>query len=300
MSPAMMKFFDTNKPVTDYKESFKQAKKFYKKNRLHEAIAILVRLKHHGYDLPLTSLTLAMAYDKLAYLSGDKEYEDIALEEYDEIINYSTARKYKKKAIKLQNSLAKRISILNANEYKAHEKARELQENNPRSAKSWFMLGANFSVRKDPFFVIDAFENALALNPDYIVALYRIGYIYHHNLNDTEKALKYYLRAVKIDPFKDTTESESVNVSSIIKTCNELSDIYMKKKQLNRVLSVCDYTIRFYQTYNDLCSSESIKNIIDNSYKAARRLQKGDALNRYIFERYKLDFDSLLQELRIV
>ena len=296
----MMKFFDKNKPVTDYKESFKQAKKLYKKNRLHEAIAILARLKHHGYDLPLTSLTLAMAYDKMAYLSGDKEFEDMALEEYDDIINYSTSKKYKKKALKLQNALAKRISLLNENEYKAHEKAREMEEKNPRSAKSWFILGANFSVRKDPFFVINAFENALSLNPDYIAALYRLGYIYHHNLNDTEKALKYYLRAVKIDPFQDSSEPESVNVKAIIATCNELSDIYMKKKQLNRVLSVCDYTIRFYQTYSDLCSSESIKNILDNSYKAARRLQKGDALNRYIFDKYKLDFESLLQELRIV
>jgi len=296
----MIKLFNKYKPVDDYKESFRQAKKLYKKNRLHEAIAILARLKHHGYDPPLTSLTLAMAYDKMAYLSGDKEYEDIALEEYDDIINYSASKKYRKKAVKLQNSLAKRISLLNEDEYRARRKAREMEGKNPRSAKSWFILGANFSVRKDPFFVINAFENALSLNPDYILALYRSGYIYHHNLNDADKALKYYLRAVKIEPFKDTSEPESVNVKTIIAVCNELSDIYMKKKQLNRVLSVCDFTIQFYQTYSDLCSSDSLRNIIDNSYRAARRLQKGDALNRYIFDKYKLDFESLLQELRIV
>jgi tetratricopeptide (TPR) repeat protein len=300
MSPAMNKLFNTAKPITDYKDSLKLARKLYKKNRLHEAIGILTRLKHHGYDLPLTSLTLAMTYDKVAYLSGDKEYEDMALEEYDEIINYRGSKKYRKKAIKLQNSLAKRISLLNENEYKAQVKAKELQNSSPRSAKSWFMLGANFAVRKDPFFVINAFENALKLNPDYILALYRLGYIYHHNLNDIDAALKYYLRVIKINPFEDTTESESINIKAVIETCNELSDIYMKKRQLNRVLSVCDYTLKFFHEYNDMCSSESLKNIIDNSYKAARRLEKSDALKKYIFDKYKLDFDSMLRELRIV
>jgi tetratricopeptide (TPR) repeat protein len=241
-----------------------------------------------------------MTYDKVAYLSGDKEYEDMALEEYDEIINYSGSKKYRKKAVKLQNSLAKRISLLNENEYKAQKKAKELQTSSPRSAKSWFMLGANFAVRKDPFFVINAFENALQLNPDYILALYRIGYIYHHNLNDVDTALKYYLRVIKIDPFEDTTESESINIKAVIETCNELSNIYMEKRMLNRVLSVCDYTLKFYNEYSDMCSSESIKNIIDNSYKAARRLEKADALKKYISEKYKLDFDSMLRDLRIV
>lgn len=296
----MKNLFDTEKPLYDYKKSFKLAKKLYKKNRLHETIGILKKLKHHGYDLPLTSLTLAMTYDKVAYLSGDKEYEDMALEEYDEIINYSDSRKYRKKAVKLQNSLAKRISILNENDYKAHDKARELQAVSPRSAKSWFMLGSNFAARKDPFFVINSFENAIKLKPDYILALYRLGYIYHHNLNDTESALKYYLKVIRIDPFEDTTESESNNIKAVIETCNELSDIYMKKKQLNRVLSVCDYTLSFYQKYSELCSREGIKNIIENSYKAARRLQKEDALQKYIFDKYKLDFESLLRELRIV
>lgn len=300
MSLAMKRLLDAEEPFTDYAKSFKLAKKLYKKNRLHETIVILEKLKHHGHDLPLTSLTLAMAYDKFAYLSGDKEYEDKALEEYDEIINYSDSKKFRKKAVKLQNSLAKRTSTLNENDYKAHEKARELESNSPRSAKSWFMLGANFSARKDPFFVIDSFENALELKPDYILALYRLGYIYHHNLNDTENALKYYLRVIKIDPFEDTTESESNNVKAVIETCNELSGIYMQKKQLNKVLSVCDYTLGFYQKYSNLCSSEGIKNIIENSYKAARRLKKEDALKRYIFEKYKLDFDSLLRDLRIV
>lgn len=300
MSLAMKRLSDIKKPVKDYKKSFKLARKLYKKNRLHESITILKQLKHHGYDLPLTSLTLAMAYDKVAYLSEDKEYEDMALEEYSEIINYSDSKKYRKKAIKLQNSLAKRISILNEIEYKAHEKARELEALSPRSAKSWFMLGANFAVRKDPLFVINSFENAIELKPDYILALYRLGYVYHHNLNDTENALKYYLKVIKIDPFEDTTESESNNVKAIIETCNELSDIYMQKKQLNKVLSVCDYTLKFHQKYSDLYSSEGIKNIMENSYKAARRLQKEDALKKYILNKYKLDFESLLIELRIV
>ncbi len=300
MSLAMKKLFDIEKPVKNYKKSFKLAKKLYKKNKLHETILILKQLKHHGYDLPLTSLTLAMAYDKVAYLSGDKEYEDMALEEYSEIINYSDSKKYRKKAIKLQNSLAKRISILNENEYKAHEKARELHAVSSRSAKSWFMLGANFAVRKDPLFVINSFENAIKLKPDYILALYRLGYVYHHNLNDTKNALKYYLKVIRIDPFEDKTESESNNVKAIIETCNELSDIYMQKKQLNKVLSVCDYTLKFYQKYSDLCSSEGIKNIMENTYKAARRLQKEDALKKYILDKYKLDFELLLNELRIV
>jgi len=300
MSPVMKKIFSNIKPVSDYKQSLKLARKLYKKNRLHEAIAILARLKHHGYDLPLTSLTLAMTYDKIAYLTGDREYEDMAIEEYDEIINYSGSKKYRKKAVKLQNSLAKRVSLFNEIEYKAQEKAKQLQSSSPRSAKSWFILGANFAVRKDPLFVINAFENALKLNPDYILALYRLGYIYHHNLNDIDTALKYYLRVVKINPYEDTTESESINIKAVIETCSELSDIYMKKRELNRVLSVCDFTLKFYHEYNDMCSSESIKNIIDNSYKAARRLEKSDALKKYILKKYKLDFDSLLRELRIV
>jgi hypothetical protein len=50
------------------------------------------------------------------------------------------------------------------------------------------MLGANFPVRKDPMFVINAYKNAVRLNEHYILAMFRIGYLYQYYLQDNETA----------------------------------------------------------------------------------------------------------------
>ena len=84
------------------------------------------------------------------------------------------------------------------------------------SPKAWFMLGANFSVRKDPLFVINAFNNAIALNDKYISALFRLGYVYQYNMNDKNAALSLYLKVIKIPPYEDNIESESTNVKTIL------------------------------------------------------------------------------------
>ncbi len=289
----------TKKNHPDCRELFKRAGRLYKHNKLHEALELLLKLKHHGYDSPDYMLMLAKVYDRLAYITGESEYEDLALETYDDIINYSRSRRFRRKALKLQNRLAKKISRLNEDEYRAQSKAASMECDEPRSPKSWFMLGANFSVRKDPFFVINAYENAVKLNPNYIAALFRIGYIYHHNLEDSEKAMTFYHKIIRIAPYDDEVEPESVNVRTIIDTLGEMSQIYMKTRNFRKVISVFDHTMTFYNNYSAMCTMENIKGIIANANTASEKLGNNRALKKYVLENYGYNFDNLLNELRL-
>lgn len=288
-----------DKEILNRKKILREARKYYKRNKLHLAEKVLLKLIHHGYRDPEVKYQLALTYDKLAYLTSESEFEDNAFELYDELINYSDKRKFRRKAGKSLNRLAKRTSELNENDHKAKEKAFELGTREPKSPKAWFILGANFSVRKDPFFVLDAYKNAIKLCPDYILAIYRAAYIYQYNLNDTDRALKYYLKLIKTDPLADGIETKGNNIKTIIEACGEISDIYIRKKDYSRVISIFDHAISFYLNYQDLVNVETMKKLLLNTITASKRIQKLESLNSYIKNNYNLEIKDLSLQLRI-
>lgn len=295
-----MNLFDhRNSAIIEHKSSLRKAKRLYRKNRLHESISVLQELKHHGYNSDEINLLLARAYDRLAFLTSDAEYEDAAMDKYDDVIKYSGKRRYKKKAVRLRNSLSRRITSLNESERRACDKALEMSSRLPKSPKAWFMLAANFSVRKDPYFVINAYKNAVRLNENYILALYRIGYLYRHYIQDSETALQYFLRLIKIPPYEDTIEPEVVNIRAILDACNELSDIYIENNSLKKVISVFDHAMNIYRTYNDICAPHDIKKTVKNTYSAVLELDKLPALKKHVLNRYNMDMDILFDELGI-
>jgi tetratricopeptide (TPR) repeat protein len=294
-----MNIINNNKIGLDYKGSMKEAVNCFKKNRLHESLAIINRLRHHGYDEPELILLAAQVYDRLTLLTSEAEYEELAMETFNEIIRYSDNKKYIKKAVKLQNIFMKRISSLNDEEFKAQSKAEELKNSRNMSPKAWFMLGANFSVRKDPLFVINALNNAIELNDKYISALYRLGYVYQYNLNDRNSALSLYLKVIKIQPYEDNIESESTNVKTILEACTEISGIYMFDDQYKKAISVFDHAFKIVMAYGDICSIHTIKKIIGNAYVSSQKLNNLSALKKHVKKNFGYDFDSILEELRI-
>ncbi len=286
--------------VVDHRKLLRRAKFFFRKNRLHESINILMKLKHHGYDTDEVNLLIARSYDRLAYLTSEVEYEDTALEKYEELIRYTGSRRYRKRAVKLRNSFSKRISSLNESEMNACSRAVEMKSRLPRSPKAWFMLGANFPVRKDPMFVIEAYKNAVRLNENYILAIFRIAYLYHYYIQDLETAREFYLKLIKIPPYEDSVEPEAVNVKTILEGCNELSDIYFQRGDFKKVISVFDHALKLYRTYSDICSQHDIKRIAKNSYQAALSLDNLDSLKKHVMSRFNIDLDSELRELGII
>lgn len=275
----------------------RKARRLFRKNKLHESENILLKLKHHGYNTPEIELLLARVYDKLAFLTSEIEFELKAKEAYNEIIQYCPRKRYVKRAGKLLENMKARVALLNDNEHRAHFKAGEYARNEPRSPKAWFILGANFSTQKDPGFVIDAYMKAVSLHENYILALYRIGYIYQYNLADYDSALKYYHRLVKIPPYEDSIEPESVNVKTILEACNEMTEIYCSMDKCAKILSVFDHTIKIYRTYSDICTPHNIKRTIINTRYAAMTLNKYSALVKYCSEHHKTDFEAILDEL---
>lgn len=286
--------------LIDPSAAFRRARSLFRRNMLHESEKIILKLKHHGYDSHELELLLARVYDKMAFLTSEIEYEVKAEESYREIINYSAKKKLVKRAGKLNEKMKKRIARLDDNEHRAHHKADEFSRNEPQSPKAWFILGANFSAYKDPLFVINAFEKAVELHENYIQALFRIAYIYHHNLNNTTAAAKYYLRLIKIPPYADTIEPESANVRTILDACNELTEIYSSSGKYEKILSVYDHVIKIYRTYTDICTPHNIKKTLAGTRSAALKLNRYPALLKYSREHHNIELEELLAELGII
>ena len=284
----------------DYKQNIKLAKRLFRKNLLHDSLSIISKLKHHGYNDPELLLFMAKVCEKLTLLTSDIEFESMTIETYAEIINFSNSKRYIKKADKLQKLFIKKISPIGEDPAKVQNKAEELRIKNTNSPKAWFMLGANFSVRRDPQFVITAYSNAVELHEKYISALFRLGYIHQYNLNDKLSALSYYLKAIKIQPHEDNIESESTNVKIIIEACTEISVIYLSEQKYNKVISVFDHAFKLFVLYSDICTLHSIKRIMGNTYSASKNLNNIPALKKHLKINFGYDLDALLNELRII
>ena len=284
----------------DYKQNIKQAKRLFRKNLLHDSLSVLSKLKHHGYNDPELFLFMAKVCEKLTLLTSDVEFENLTQEAYMEIINFSNNKRYIKKADKLHKLFIKKISHTDEDIIKAQSKARELKFSKTNSPKAWFMLGANFSVRQDPQFVITAYKNAVKLNDKYISALYRLGYIYQYNLNDKISALSYYLKAIKILPHEDNVESESTNIKILIEACTEISEIYLSERKYNKVISAFDHAFKLFVSYSDTCTLHSIKKIISNTFIASNKLGNIPALKKHVKINFGYELDELLNELGII
>ena len=284
----------------DYKQNIKQAKRLYKKNLLHDSLSIISKLRHHGYNDPELLLFMAEVCEKLTLLTSDIEFESMVTEAYTEIINFSNSKRYIKKADKLQKLFIKKISHTDEDVIKAQSKAKELKFSEPKSPKAWFMLGANFSVRQDPQFVINAYKNAVKLHDKYISALYRLGYIYQYNLSDKKSALSYYLKTIKILPNEDNIESESTNIKVLIEACTEISVIYLSEYKYNKVISVFDHAFKLFVSYSETCTLHSIKKIISNTFTASKKLGNIPALKKHVKINFGYDLDELLNELGII
>jgi tetratricopeptide (TPR) repeat protein len=242
---------------------------------------------------------MAKVCEKLTLHTSDVEFEGMVTEAYMEIINFSNSKRHIKKAIKLQKAFMKKIYHTDEEIVKAQSKAIELKISNTKSPKAWFMLGANFSVRLDPQFVITAYSNAVKLNEKYISALYRLGYIHQYNLNDKTTAVSYYLRAIKIPPHEDKIESESTNVKIIIEACTEISEIYLSEYKYSKVISVFDHAFKLFVLYSDICTLHSIKKIIRNTYSASKKLNNIPALKKHVKNNFGYELDALFHELRV-
>lgn len=286
--------------IIDPAKEFRRARSLFRRNRLHESEKLILKMKHHGYNSDQLELLLARVYDKMSFLTSEIEYEVKAEESYNEIIDYCKKKKLIKKASKFREKMLKRIARLDDSEHRAHNKADEFSRKEPQSPKSWFILGANFSAYKDPAFVISAFEKAVELHENYIQALFRIGYIYQYNLNDTAMAMKYYLRLIKIPPYEDTMEPESANVRTILDACNELTGIYSAMGKSEKILSVYDHVIKIYRTYNDICTPHNIKKTLTGTRAAALKLNRYPALLKYSRDNHHIEFEELLTELGII
>jgi DNA polymerase III delta prime subunit len=104
---------------------------------------------------------------------------------------------------------------------------------------------------------------------------------------------------IKISPCEDTVEPEAVNVKTILEGCSELSDIYLQKGDMRKVISVYDHALKIYKAYSDISSFHDIKRITKNSCQAALSLENLPALKKHVISRFNIDLDFVLTELGI-
>ena len=158
------------------------------------------------------------------------------------------------------------------------------------------MLGSNFNIRKNVDFVISAYKNAVDLDPNYMLALFRLGYIYQFNKNDENRALKYYVRLVKLNPEDDLTESETTNARSLLNGCNQLGKIYFRKKEYRKIVAVFNHALKIRDEYLPISTLSSIRDLIYLADISATHINLKNKLNNHIKSNYYLSFSHLLDK----
>ena len=276
------------------KKLFSIAELLYKKNRYHESVNTLKNLISSGYTTPEVKFLLARSYDKLSSHLKDIDYDDLAQKTYEELLQLPLKRRIRSRVQMRYNRFINRISEFNVNDYKAVMKSIELSEDEKKSPKAWFMLGSNFNIRKDVDFVITTYKNALELDPSYMLALFRLGYIYQYNKNDELSALHYYVRLVKIDPDSDCNESETTNARCIMDACNQMSKIYYKRNKYRKIVAVLNRAIAIQNEYLPTSALTLVKNLIYLSDISASHLNLKSRLDSYLKKNYYLSFNYLL------
>lgn len=274
---------------------YRSARTWYKKNKLHESVRALQYLLNRQYAPFKVKVLLARCYERLSFLLRDIEYEDLAREIYENIIT-TARRRRRRKVIREYNRLMNRIYELNDNEYRAFIKAHQLHMEQSPSPKKWLLLGSNFNIRKDVDFVINAYRNAIELDPNYIMALYRLGYVYQFNKGDEQSAIPYYIRLVKLDPADDHNESETTNARCILDGCNQLGRIYFHKKEYRKVIALFNQALRIQSEFLPSGVLSCIRDLIYFADLSAKQIQISDTLDTHLKRVYYFSFNQLLNK----
>jgi tetratricopeptide (TPR) repeat protein len=278
------------------REIFRLSQFLYKRNKLFESVNALRFLITRGYGNTDVRLLLARCYDRISFLLEDIEYEDLARETYEDILRTTLGRFKRRKILKNYNGLINRIFELHEKEYKAFKKASQLKAENIKNPKIWLQLGANFNIRKDVDFVINAYQQALDLDSNYILALFRLGYIYHCNKHDQSRALHYYTRLVKLNPADDYHESETTNARCILDGCNQLGKIYFERKEHRKVVAVFNQALKIQDEYLPISALSSIRYLIYIADISANHINLKNTLDAHMKSRYYLSLNYLINK----
>ena len=269
---------------------YRVARRMSRRNRLFDAVTVLRRILGAEGKLKIRAmLLLARCYDRIGYLKGDADYDDLSLKTYRELLVLKMGRFRRKRILNEYGRVQERIRRFEDREYRAVEKAERLKRRKPKTPKAWFILGSNFNIRKDPAFVIDSYRNALAMDPAYIPALYRLGYIYETILRDIPRAREYYIRLVKLSPKDNVHDSEITGARCILDGCANLAGICHREGQHKKVMYLL--TRAFYP---DICAVLEpqeirlmVKELVKTAERSARALNVEEDLERFL--RGKLD-----------
>lgn len=278
------------------REIFRLSQFLYKKNKLFESVNALRFLIKRGYGNTDVRFLLARCYDRISFILDDIEYEDLARETYEGILRTTSRRLKRRKILKSYNRLINRIFELNEKEYNAFRKASQLKAENINNPKIWLQLGANFNIRKDVDFVIHAYQQALDLDADYILALFRLGYIYQCNKHDENMALHYYTRLVKLNPADDNHESETTNARCILDGCNQLGKIYFERKEHRKVVAVFNQALKIQDEYLPISALSSIRYLIYIADISAQHINLRGTLDAHMKSRYYLSLNYLINK----
>ncbi len=274
---------------------YRSARKWYKENKLHESKSALRYLLNRQYAPFRVKVLLARCYERLSFLLKDIEYEDLAREIYEDIIA-TARRRHRRKVTGEYNRLMNRIYELNENEYRAFIKARQLHTEQAPTPKKWLLLGSNFNIRKDVDFVINAYRNAIEIDPNYIMALYRLGYVYQFNKGNVQSAIPCYVRLVKLNPAEDHNESETDNARCVLDGCNQLGKIYFHRKEYRKVIALFNQALRIQSEFLPADILSGIRELIYLADLSAKQIQIRDTLDSHLKRVYYLSLNQLLSK----
>ena len=275
---------------------YKLSRFLYRKNKLHESVNALKYLIRRGYSRPDVMFLLALCYDRISFLLKDIEYEDLAKETYEDLLQTCEKKRKRRNIMKEYNIFINRIYEFNEGEYNAYRKASQLKGDDMKTPKAWLLLGSNFNIRKDVDFVISSFQNAIVLDPNYMLALFRLGYVYQFNKNDENMALQYYVRLVKLNPGDDSNESETTNARCILEGCNQLGKIYFRKREYRKVVAVFNHALNVQNEYLQSSTLSLIRDLIYLADISANHINLKDKLDTHIKRNYYVSFNHLLNK----
>jgi len=278
------------------RKMFRQARSLFRKNRIHDAIAILKALLKQGHDPVSVQGMIAQCYDRLSFLTRDIECEDLAKLTYEKLLGMDLKRRQKRRIQKEYDRFINRIYELGEPDYKAFMKARQLRNREIKTPKAWMMLGSNFNIRKDVDFVINAYKNALELDPQYILALYKTGYVLQYNKQDADAALPYYVRVIKTDPESDENESLTTNARCILDACNQLGKLYYARGEYRKVVAVFNHALKTQAAYLPQGVLLSIRELIYLADHSSTQLNLKERLDGHLRAHFDLTLTLMVQK----
>lgn len=263
---------------------FKEAARHFKKGRFYDAETVLRDLHREGYRPFEVQLLLARTCGEIAWIADTPEYENEARMLYDSLHALANKNSHKKKAQRFEDEFHTRISSPGEKEALARKKAEELQERTPSTPKAWFVLASNSDSRKDVLFVLDAYEKAIEMNPRYILAMQRQGYLYEQVCRDIPRAINRYLTLLHLEPDDDPVESQMTNLRAQFESACRLAALYREKGMYRKIFSVLDRARQLSDQYPVYDAQVYLRRIVLEAREAARQLASEKPLERYLLQ----------------